>query len=73
MMHLYVFQIFLAKYINMVLILVVMDDALVPGKLLKQLKKISVLILVVMDDALVLSFIQLCLHVLQCLNPCCNG
>ena len=59
---------------HQVLILVVMDDALVPQPSLPHAKKQGrVLILVVMDDALVpiKQFFEK--FNLNSLNPCCNG
>ena len=56
-----------------VLILVLMDDALVPA-IMKQKEDISfVLILVLMDDALVPFVWLLHLTSLLSLNPCFNG
>ena len=58
----------------MVLILVLMDDALVPGGILDEEDSfLAVLILVLMDDALVRMPILFSLHFLESLNPCFNG
>ena len=56
-----------------VLILVVMDDALVPNKKDVTSNQSIVLILVVMDDALVPHPIKLNDGRIFSLNPCCNG
>ena len=57
-----------------VLILVLMDDALVPIKETRAFTQEEVLILVLMDDALVhLSKAQLVTLCKEGLNPCFNG
>ena len=56
-----------------VLILVVMDDALVPQRHNGNIQTRWVLILVVMDDALVPAKISASRNEKGSLNPCCNG
>ena len=56
-----------------VLILVVMEDGLVPGHGLRKLRYLCVLILVVVEDGLVRTTAIVALFHSTSLNPYCNG
>ena len=73
MMHSYLVLGCLKEKFGLVLILVVMDDALVPTSSGSFGMQTLVLILVVMDDALVQIYAGKWNVKETRLNPCCNG